>query len=209
MFFDSEEQKILLGNSIPMPEADLDDSSTESDLGFPVEESALMQYYFESITNHIGKPDFKSEYLTVKSQILTNYDFKDQRVLAEVILRKVEEEMGYIPSPTFDIYSFEAIDDVYKFIEFLEYDHEEFISTTWKFLNPDIDKLDIDNYCKTNSDKIMREIEEQIDANDYTWLIANFLRTNNKEDLIEWFCNKSKNLITLIKIRILEGVSNV
>ena len=209
MFFDTEEQKILLGNSIPLPEEDLDDANVESEGGDPTAESALMQYYFDSITGNIGKPDFKNNYLTVKTQIIYLYDLKQQQVLADAIMNKISDNFDYEPTEEFDTDSYENINEIYKFIEFLEYNHEEFIVNTWKFLKPDVLKLDIDNYCKRNGKKIIKEIDEQLETKDYDWLIADFLRTNNKENLIKWFCEKSKLLITLIKIGILEGVPNV
>ena len=41
--FEERHQKILLGNSIPLPEEDLDDASVESEYGKPVEEEALKE----------------------------------------------------------------------------------------------------------------------------------------------------------------------
>lgn len=208
MFFDTEEQRILLGNSVPLPEADLDDDSVQSDTGYPDEESALMQYYFFSAYDGIGKPNFKSDYLSVKNQIFSLYTLKEQQMFVNSIMNKVVEVYDYEPTEKFDVNSYEELDDVYKFLEFLEYDNEEFIISVWKFLKPDIKNLDIEGYCKSHSDKIIREIEEQLVSRDYTWLISDFLRTNNKENMIEWFSEKSKNLITLIKIGILEGEMN-
>ena len=88
MFFDTEEQKILLGNSVTPPEIDLDDAAVESEVGLPTEESALMQYYFESISGSIGKSDFKQEFLAVKNQVISDYDLRQQRVLADAKFQK-------------------------------------------------------------------------------------------------------------------------
>jgi len=208
MFFDTEEQKILLGNSVTPPEIDLDDAAVESEVGLPTEESALMQYYFESISGSIGKSDFKQEFLAVKNQVISDYDLRQQRVLADAIMNKISEIYDYEPTENFDINDIEELYEVYSLVEFLEYDNEDFITTTWQFLNPDINKLDVYKYCRTNSDKIITEIEEQLQTKDLPWLISDFLRTNNKENIIEWFCEASKELVPLIKIRILEGVSN-
>jgi len=208
MFFDTEEQKILLGNSVTPPEIDLDDAAVESEVGLPTEESALMQYYFESISGSIGKSDFKQEFLAVKNQVISDYDLRQQRVLADAIMNKISEIYDYEPTENFDINDIEELYEVYSLVEFLEYDNEDFITTTWQFLNPDINKLDVYKYCRTNSDKIITEIEEQLQTKDLPWLISDFLRTNNKENIIEWFCEASKELVPLIKIRILEGVPN-
>jgi len=209
MFFDTQEQKILLGNSIPSPEMELDDAAVASDVGLPTEESALMQYYFDSISGSIGKSDFKQEYLAVKTQVVSNYDLKQQQMLADAIMNEISTQFDYEPTEILNVDSLEDLYEVYNLVEFLEYNNEDFISSTWQFLNPDVNKLDIELYCKNNSDKIIKEIEEQLQTKDFVWLISDFLRTNNKENLIGWFCERSKELVSLIKIRIMEGVSNV
>jgi hypothetical protein len=50
----------------------------------------------------------------------------------------------------------------------------------------------------------MLEIEEQLETHDYSGLIADFLRTYNKENLIEWFCEKSKALYPSILLALRE-----
>lgn len=199
--FEEEVSKVLLGNSIELPEEDYDDAEVESMIGYPVEETALMEYYFVSITNHIGEPSFKDEYLSVIS-FVKQYPLKDQKVLCEAILKKIEERHDYSPSIIVDVVSEESIFNVLKLLEFIEYNHEDFIVDVWKFLKVDVNSFQIEKFCEQKGNEIVLEIEEQSEARYLPELIANFLRTNNKENILAWFCEKSKNLRTTILIEL-------
>jgi len=199
--FENGDLKVLLGNSIEVPEEDYDDAEVESMTGYPVEETALMEYYFVSITNHIGEPSFKDEYLSVIPFVKT-YSLKEQKVFCEAILNKIEEKYDYTPSIIVDVVSEEAIFNVLKLLEFIEYNHEEFIIDVWKFLKPDSNSFQIEKFCEQKGNKIVLEIEEQSESRYLPELITNFLRTNNKENILDWFCEKSKDLRTSILIEL-------
>lgn len=199
--FEDGDLKVLLGNSIELLEEDYDDAEVESMTGYPVEETALMEYYFVSITNHIGEPSFKDEYLSVLPFVKT-YLLKDQKVLCEAILKKIEEKHDYSPSVIVDVVSEEAIFNVLKLLEFIEYDHEEFIIDVWKFLKPDSNSFQIEKFCEQKGNEIVLEIEEQSGTRYMPELITNFLRTNNKENILDWFCEKSKDLRISILIEL-------
>lgn len=195
--FEDRDLQILLGNSIEEPEVDYDDVEVESELGYPVEEEALREYYYVTITDHIGKPEFREHYLSV-IRFAQQYSLTQQILLANSILEQIEKVYDHIPSINFDPNSYEDINEVYKFIEFIEYDHEDFVVEVWSFLNPETNSFQIEKYCEQNKHKIISEIEEQLKSRFFPWLIADFLRTYNKDNIIEWFCEKSKNLRTLI-----------
>lgn len=199
--FEEEVSKVLLGNSIELFEEDYDDAEVESMTGYPVEETALMEYYFVSITNHIGEPSFKDEYLSVIS-FVKEYPLKDQKVLCEAILKQIEKKHDYSPSIIVDVVSEESIFSVLKLLEFIEYNHEDFIIDVWKFLKVDTNSFQIEKFCEQKGNEIVLEIEEQSEARYLPELITNFLRTNNKENILEWFCEKSKNLRTTILLEL-------
>lgn len=201
--FEDRELKILLGNSLPEPEVDYDDEQVESEYGHPVEEEALKEYYFVNVTDYINKPDFKVNYLAVR-KFINNYDTTKQQMLAEVIMKEIEEEYEFMPSRTVDTNDETEITTVLKFLEFIEYDHEDFIVGVWSFLNPETNSFQVENYCEQNKQKIIDEIEEQLSSLDFPWLIADFLRTYNKENIIEWFCEKSKNLRASILLKLIK-----
>lgn len=201
--FEDRDLQVLLGNSIEEPEVDYDDADVESEVGYPVEETALKEYYYITIIDHIGKPDFREHYLAV-IRFVQQYSVTHQTLLANSILKQIKEVYDHIPSINFDSDNYDEINEVYKFIEFIEYDHEDFIIEVWSFLNPEVNSFQVEKYCEQNKHKIISEIEEQLSSRFFPWLIADFLRTYNKDNIIEWFCEKSKNLRSLILLSISE-----
>ena len=95
--------------------------------------------------------------------------------------------------------------DFYKFLEFLEYNNENFIGYVWSFLKPvNLMRFDIDNFCKSNADKVIREIEEQLEIHPQSKMIDLFIRTYYKEKLIEWFIDRTERNKINITIQIFE-----
>lgn len=201
--FDSESLKVLCGNSIEEPELEYDDAQVASDTGFPVQEEASREYDFTTITDNMNQPDFKENYLEAMKQI-RKLSLQKQQILAFAIIQKMPVKYDFQFSITFDpFYSLEDVYELYRFIEFVEYDHEKFITNVWKLLNPDTNSFQVEKFCEHNIPKIISEIEEQLETHEYSELIADFLRTYNKDKLIEWFCEKSKNLRTSILITLI------
>jgi hypothetical protein len=117
----------------------------------------------------------------------------------------MSEKYNFEFSINFDPVNQDDINELYKFIEFVEYDHEKIITNTWKLLNLNDSekyKLPIENLCQKYLEKIIHEVNEYAEDQNYSELILDFLRTYNKEDFMEWFCEKSKDLKTSILIKI-------
>ena len=182
----------------------MDDASVESEYGKPVEEEALKEYYFITITDNIGREDFKENYLAVINQIIRNYDVHKQQMLCEAIMNQVRHVYDYLSPTNVDINSDEDVRNILNFIQFIEYDHEEFILDIWQYLKPETNLKSFQNYCEQNGNKIISEIEEQLDTKAFPKLITDFLRTYNKDDMIQWFCDRSERLNTTILLRIRE-----
>lgn len=202
--FESKDLKILLGNSIEEPEVDYDDAEVNSQFGLPVEEEALKEYYYITIIDNIGKINFKEEYLSVKPD-LKNYPLKQRQVLGDAIINQIKEVYDFEFPIEIDINNDDQLTDILNLLEFIEYDNEQFIVEVWSFLNPDNNSFQLKKYCEQNSDKIISEIDEYLTSRELPWMIANFLRTYNKENMIKWFYEKSKNNKTLILSKIIEG----
>ena len=198
--FEDVDLKILLGNSIPIPEEDYDDKLVESEEGDPDAESALMNYYFQTVLDSIGIKDSKSNYLSVKSKV-NQYRLKERIDLANQIMETIKNVYDFEPSRTLEVVSEDEVYQVTEFLEFLEFNHEDFIADTWLYLSPVSNSDQLEKYCEQNKDKIISEIEERLETKDLPELISDFLRTNNKENLIGWFCERSKPLITAIMLR--------
>jgi hypothetical protein len=196
--YEERDLKILLGNSWPLPEEDRDDWSSD----YEVEYDAMRNYYFQTVLGGIGTDHFKENYKTF-IDIIRQYDIKHQIDLANRILDKIRIRHDFELSVEPDVLNMFEVNNVFALLEFIEYDHESFIIRIWKLLNPKFEGIMIYDYCKRNWNKIIREIEDQIDSYDFNWMISEFLGTNNKNNLIEWFCKKSEKLYTLIKLNLL------
>lgn len=198
--YDAEELKVLLGNSIQLPEMDYDDENVESEFGNPTAESALKQYYFTIVVDNMDKPDFMNSYLAVINQIKA-MTTKDQQDLAFAISQKLIDKYDFEYPFNYTICSQADIDNFYYLIEFIEYKHESFIIDVWKYLNKQLKSKDeIDEIIIMDDELVMKEIEEQLSTHYYPESIKYFLRTYNKQDLLKWFAKKSKNLFTAILI---------
>ena len=202
-----EDLKVLLGNSIPLPEMDYDDEDVNSETGYPVEEMALREYYFITITGYMAHPDFKEQYLSVITKI-RQYSTEEQQLLAYSIVQKMPEKYDFEFSLNFTPDTQEDINELLQCIEFIEFAHSKFIESVWKYLKPDLNSLQFEKYCEQNNLKILSEIESQLESRYFPELITDFLRTYNKENLIEWFCEKSKVLNISIRIALQEEKTN-
>jgi len=200
--FEDLNQYTLLGKSIREPGRDYDDEIVNSEYGVPAAEDALKLYYLQSITNSIGKEDFREEYLASVKYVM-EYEVEELRSFTETILEQITLVYDFEFPYKLDFNTKDQINELLKFLAFIEFDNEDFITTTWKYLNPDVNSLQIEKFCEQNADKIVLEIDEQVDSHDFSGMIAIFLRTYIKDKLVEWFCNRSKNLRTSILIKLL------
>lgn len=207
--FEDRAMKALLGNSLNLPEEDMDDLRVKSQTGYPYEEAALKSYYFLTILDSIRTGEFQESYNATIPLLRREYEFDDLQELCHGVMRYIKERYDFIPPENIDIEDEGDTDDVIKFIKFLEYENEEFIVNVWKYLKPETNSIQFKKYCEQNGNKIIAEIEEQSDTRSYPKLISDFLRTYNKDDMIEWFCEQSERLNTAILLGIKEGEENV
>lgn len=193
---ETNEIKILLGNSIEPLEIDVEDSIESKE--FPYQEDAIQDYYFSIIINSIGNMDFQENYLGVKNKLKT-YTTKEQLRLVSYIINKINKVYEFeIPNHLFPDNQ-EDTNQLLEFLEFLEYDHEKFITEIWYHLNTTNEKnFNITEISKEKSKQILLEIEEQLESQYFSELTSYFLRTYNKEKLIDWFIEKSTMIKTLI-----------
>jgi hypothetical protein len=197
--FESVEGKILCGNSISLPEVDPDYLYDEQ----KVKLDALRQYYVQIIVEKMGKPDFKENFQHAFHQIQELFSLRKQKLLCYSMMEKVNEVYDFEFPTEIDFTDRETIFNFYDFVKFYEYDHEDFIIRIWKMLNPEPIRLDIESFVSKSENKIILEIEEQIEFYDFNGIIADFLRTNTKENMIFWFKEKSKALKPQIQISLL------
>jgi len=187
-------QLIICGKSVsPTEELDIEEHLPER------VQTAILQSSQMDIIDNIGINDFIYTYKELKNDILT-YPFKNQKRFVERVIEKISEVYDFVFPMNIDINTMENITDFYAFLEFLEYDNIKYISRVWKFLDTDIMKVDIEKYCKDNSNMIIKECESQIESYDLNEIISMFLRTYTKEKFIEWFTKISTQSRIEIKL---------
>ena len=164
-----------------------------------IDEVAGDRYDFIDLINSIGTPEFKPLYMLFKGEI---YSLDKRRNLAREILDKLNEiyEIEYTLSA--DAIE-DDVNDVFDFVEFLEYDYVGFISDVWKFMDVDL-RSDIRSFCMRNADKILKVIEDQLETHYLSSLITLFLRTYNKDGLIMLFIKMTETAKMLITLNNLE-----
>lgn len=189
--------EVLAGMSLPLPEQDDPDQIQLND-------EASIEYDGMEIVSAIGESDFK-EIFTLFIQGIQQQEIVDQRRLCLAILNKVKDvyDYSFLPYPTLDTQP--DMNDVYDLIKFLNFDHIDYISDVWRYLDVDLKKLDIKRFCYENSIKITAEIEDQINSRDLSKLVSLFLRTYIKDYLMDWFIDATEKSRMLIYLRILEG----
>lgn len=187
-------QLIICGKSMNSPE-ELDSEEHSPELV----QIAILQSSEMDIIDNIGKSDFVYIYKELKNDILT-YPFKNQRRFVERLIERISDVYDFVFPINIDIDEMKDVSDFYAFLEFLEYDNIKYIGRVWKFLDANIMKVDIEKYCKDNSNMIIKECESQIESHDLNKMISMFLRTYTKEKFIEWFTKVSAQSRIEIKL---------
>jgi len=194
-------QELLLGNSVQPPER-LDEDEDQN--GMIRNETAVYESSVTDIMDHVGHPDFKFIYWDLSNDI-KQQPFKRKRRFVVEMLEKISEvyDFEFFAKP--ETYTDYEIEQIMLFIEFIEYDNYRFLSYVWRFLNQNLQTIDIEKYCNANAMKIIKETEEQLETHPQTESITNFLRTYYKEKFIEWFVKNTEKAKIMIILEILES----
>ena len=197
-------QYVLLGTSFVQPESD---DADELSVEYVGDESILNSRSID-IVNAICTPGFPGIYLNLINDIKI-HSFKKQQLFCEMFLEKISEVYDFKFPEFVDIYNLETVNELYSFLEFLEYDNIDFISSVWRFLNVDLSRInDIYEFCNKNKEKITKEIDEQTTTNLLDKFSLEFLRTYYK--ILDWFGVQSEKSKVEIIANIFEreGVRN-
>ncbi len=180
--------EILVGQSITPPEMD---NYTEE------EDRRQLWAIYESSTydilDQMNKDTFRNTYNILKADIF-RFPWELQKVFLDKYLDKMSELYGF-EFPKNPVYDTEdAIRKMFEFVEFVEFDNLTFLKYVWKYLD-DILSVNIDLYVRDNEKTIIEEITNQ--ANMQVTLnenVSEFLRTYDKEGIIEWFIDRSERI---------------
>jgi len=179
--------EILIGNLITPPEMDNDQIDEDRRQLRAIYESTSYALIEESMNTR----DFFYVYGVLKNDILDrSIDLK--RIFIGKYLDRMEEvyEFAFGTTPIYD--TKREIEEMFKFIEFVEYDNVKFLSYVWSYLDGII-TVDINKYVRENSKIVIDEITNQVNlmvtVNEN---ISEFLRTYDKEGLMNWFIDRSE-----------------
>ena len=188
-------EEIYISYVIEPPEFDADEEQLEKNYSEGIYEASKNEI-IESCGNNV----FKNIWLIYKKNII-NTSINRQRIFAQQMLDKIYEVYDFNFSDNITLSLQYELDEIYQFIEFIEYNNNKFLLYVWNFLKPKkfID-LDIETYCKKNRKKIIKEIDEQLEIYPQSNLATIFLESYYKEKLIEWFIKNSKQHKTEIAI---------
>ena len=191
-------QEVLLSTMVEPPETDADEFEIEKRFDKAIYESSKVD-----IRDHIGHKDFRYVWFVSRDDVIKN-SIKRQAIFAEQILDKISEvyDFTFFKKPTLE--SQYELDNFYNFLEFIEFNNTMFLSFVWKIIQPKgILNLDLEQYCKTNAMKIIREVEEQLDVHPQPKLINAFLSSLYKEAFIDWLIKNTKQNLIEIQVKIL------
>lgn len=183
---DEKANEILYGGIDMPPEMD----------NYPEEQDkrqlwAIYESSTYAILEQMNKEEFKDTYNILKTDITSMPD-EYQKVFIDKYMDKMAEIYEY-EFPSKRIYGKpEEIRDMFKFVEFVEFNHITFLKYVWKYQD-DILSVDIRKYVQENEQDIMDEMVQQ--SNLLITLTENtseFLRTYTKEGILEWFINRSE-----------------
>jgi hypothetical protein len=95
-----------------------------------------------------------------------------------------------------------SVSDLYRFLEFLEFDYTDFLAKLWKLLpTNNLKTINIASTCELNSSLIISKVDEVVKNNIFPKLVSLFLRTYIKEDLISFIIEKTTKDRMLIYLR--------
>jgi len=192
--------QVLAGSSLPLPEQD---DPNLNQLNY----EASVEYNGMELVDAIGELNFKEIYMLFINDIKAQ-EIIDQRRLCLGILEKVKEVYDYEFLPHPELEHQLQMNNVYDLIKFLNYDYVDFFGDVWRYLKTDLKKVDVKKFCEKNSEKIIIELEDQLNSRDLSEMVSLFLRTYNKDNLIDWFIKSTEKQKMLIYLRIVEEKLN-
>lgn len=192
---DQNNLKVLLGIVDPLPE--VDDEENEE-----MAEEAIKSYFMLEVLNAIGEENFKEIYYAMINEI-QQFPMEEQFNFCRSILDKIKEVYNFGFPNQIEILTPDSVSQIYILIQFIEFNNLDFLASLMKPYNFDFRKGNIRVFLEDNYDKIERDIE--ILSRNVPGIISEFLRTYNKEDLINWLVNRIERSRMLVLLKIKEG----
>jgi radical SAM superfamily enzyme YgiQ (UPF0313 family) len=179
--------KTLISASTPIPYLESDEIDENADINIDAEIQADMA----DIVDNIGKEEFKDVYVMGIGEI-KKLDFDKKIQYCRTIIKKIEEVYEYYMVIKPDL---ETDDDVLKIldlIKFIEYDNIKFFVLLLEGYLSDLNRVDVEKFYNENYDLMMNRIEKM----KLSQFISDFLRTNTKENVLNFFINSTNKIKT-------------
>jgi len=189
--------KAFIEAMVQYPEMDDDERMDE------FEDDAIYQSSSIDLQDNVGEPNFKFVFPILITDIITA-TFDNQRIFCQKMLKRIEEVYDFSFPEKPELESNIDIQRCFDFIKFLEYDNIIFLSYVWQYLDAKLLEVDVESYCNSDMDKIIKEVEEQLETHEQNELISIFLRTYYKAKFIEWFIRETERSKTSILLEIIE-----
>ena len=191
--------EVFISHLVEPPELDADEEQLEKNFVTAYYESSKIE-----IIDALGDNNFKNIWLTLREDV-QNTTIKLQRIFSEQTLDKIYELYDFTFPEKLSLETQYELNDFYQFLEFFEFKNAKFLTFVWSYLGPkNLVDINIDAFCKTNSDKIIKEIDEQLEIHPQSKIINLFLRTYYKEKIIDWFIQNTEQSKIEITVSILE-----
>jgi hypothetical protein len=187
--------KLLLGAADPVPEID-DEENDE------MAEEAIKNYEMSEVLNSIGTEDFKVIYDTMMYEI-KQYPLEIQFAFCRAILARIMQEYNFEFSREIDLLTEDSVNQIYILLEFIEFNNVSFLAELMKPYNFDFRKGDVRSFIESNYSKLEGDIETI--SRNVPEIISEFLRTYNKDDMVNWLVNRIEKSKMMVLLKMKEG----
>lgn len=192
-----EKELVLLGSSIQIP-SEIDPEETED-----APQKAYLNYNLLDVLESIGTDDFKTSFMSSK-EVIESAELNKQIVFCINILEKIVEIYDYSTPLSVYLYNIKDVSSVYEFVKFLEYNYINFLSDVWGDIDIDLRNIILKDYCKRNSNYLIQIVDKKSKTETDNQLILDFLRTYNKDRMVEFIEIKTRKSRMNIVLEIME-----
>jgi len=144
---------LLLSAMLPTDMLDDDDDKTQSE----VVGDAIIQYDFLQLIENIGMVGFKETYLNFINDI-KKQSFLNQQVLCYHMIDQIQKIYNFDFPEKIIISDKNDLNNFYRFVEFLEFDNEEFLIEILNGFDVDFNKIEPKEFCDKNQHEIIKKI---------------------------------------------------
>lgn len=190
---DDEALKNLLFYSNPIPEMEEDEDDIDRD-----ERIAVFKCDCLNILDSIGEENFKPIYENSIISVRAYY-IEDQVDFCYQIFEKINEVYDFEFIRKIEIGE-EDIENVYKFLEFVEFDNIDFLEELLEGYVMDARKLDPKQFVLEH----WKDLETHILSMNLGEFISDFLRTNTKDNIVKFLSNAIEKSKTELTIRLIQ-----